>query len=95
MAIFTVSEIAYLGQDIWFAPQSDGSSGLMTLGFIYLICSVITTFYALALVRVSTGIPLFEMEKLSNESKNLTYGLLAVPVSLFSLSIAVIFSDNP
>lgn len=95
LSLFIVLEIAFLGQDIWFLAIWTTAPGLITLGFIYLILSIGITFYALLLVRVSTGVTLWELWNLPEASKNITYGIFSVPLSLFSLSIAVIFSDNP
>lgn len=92
IALFAAGEIAYLGKDMWFS----GSSGSMvTLGFVYLGVAAFSTVYSVALARLMANVPFSEFSRLPVSVKNGIYGVLAVPVSLFSLAVAVTFSQSP
>lgn len=92
VALFVVGEIAYLGRDIWFSG-TEGS--MVTLGFVYLAVAAFSTVYSLALARLMANVPFSQFADLPDDVKNGIYGILAVPVSLFSLAIAVVFADSP
>lgn len=92
VALFAVGEIAYLGRYIWFAG-TEGS--MVTLGFVYLAVAAFSTVYSLALARVMANAPFSQFAHLPDGVKNGIYGVLAVPVSLFSLAVAVVFADSP
>lgn len=92
IALFAVGEIAYLGRDVWFSG-TEGS--MVTLGFVYLGVAAFSTAYSLALARTYAGVEFSRFAGLPPEVKTGIYGILAVPLSLFSLAVAVVFSDSP
>lgn len=68
---------------------------MVTLGFVYLGVAAFSTAYSLALSRAYSGVPFSSFARLPMAVKNGIYGILAVPVSLFSLAVAVVFADSP
>ncbi len=92
VALFAAGEIAYLGKDVWF---SGNEGSMVTLGFVYLGVAAFSTVYSVALARVIANAPFSEFSTLPDSAKNGIYGVLAVPVSLFSLAVAVVFADSP
>ena len=90
--LFMIGEMTYLGKNLWF---SSSTVSLITLGLVFFGLSVASLVYSLMLIRSSTTVSLDQIASVPEEQKNMMYGILAIPLSLFSLSIAVIFSDNP
>ncbi|GAB0174952.1 MAG: hypothetical protein HHAS10_08310 [Candidatus Altimarinota bacterium] len=88
--LFMIGELFYLGRNIWFTR--DGSS-LVTLGIIVFLLSIASLFYSFMLIRVtlSNG----SLSSLSSDLKRNATTLLGIPLSLFTLAIAVTFSESP
>ena len=89
--LFMILELVYLGKDQWF---SGTSSSLITLGLIVFALSIASTLYSLMLVRSRTVVALTSSATISENHRNLVYGLFAIPISLFSLAIAIVFSEH-
>lgn len=89
--IFMIAKIAHLGKDVWF---SDTSTSLVTLGLVYFAISIFSTLYSFILTKNSIGFS-DNWQEMSETERSLIYGIFAIPISIFSLSVAVIFSDNP
>jgi hypothetical protein len=87
-----IAELTYLGKNIWF---SGSSTSLVTLGVVVFALSIGSAVYSLFLVRSRMTPSLSDLPHLPESKKNLVYALFAIPISLFSLAVAVIFSDSP
>lgn len=92
LSLFVVGEMTYLGWNSWYNPLS---GTLVTLGYAYLGLAAFATVYALILAPMMSRTSYEGMSELREPQKNSLYALFAVPLSLFSLSIAVIFSKTP
>jgi hypothetical protein len=89
--LFMIGELCYLGRDTWFTSESPS---LITLGLIIFALSVGSLIYSVALIRSATGTTLSTISQASPIDRNTISGMLALPLSLFSLAVAVVFSDN-
>lgn len=89
--LFLLGELFFLGNDIWF---TDSSSSLITLGLIVFGISIGALGYIFLLMRYVLDIDFASVSTRSLHEKNLLAALFAIPLSLFSLSIAIVFSEN-
>lgn len=90
--LFMIGELFFLGKDIWF---TDTSSSLIVLGVIIFTLSIASLIYSLILMRVVFGVTMESISRLSLLERNTLSAIFALPLSLFSLSVAVVFSDTP
>lgn len=89
--IFMIGELFFLGSDVWFTGTTNT---LITLGIIVFVISSLSLFYSFSLMRKMTGASLESMKDLPVSQKNTISTLFAIPLSLFSLAVAVTFSEN-
>ncbi len=90
--IFMISELIFLGENIWFSASG---TSLIMLWVIVFGISIGSMLYSFVLVKSYIAGSLESLPWLAESRKNLVYGIFALPISLFSLAIAIIFSDNP
>lgn len=88
--LFMIGELFYLGRGTWFTWETNS---LITLWIIVFILSVLSLIYSVVLIRTtwSDG----EISKLTQADKVNATALLGIPLSLFSLAVAVTFSESP
>lgn len=87
--LFMIGELFYLGRGVWFTGSS---TSLITLGLIVFILSIGSLIYSIALIQRLTHTTLSMIKTRSPSEKNMIAGILALPLSLFSLAVAVTFS---
>ena len=90
--LFMILELISLGRAMWF---SDSSNSLVTLWVIVFALSIASSLYSFLLVRSRSGSSISSLSELPEWQKNLIYGIFAIPISLFSLAVAIVFSGSP
>ena len=90
--LFLLGELFFLGNTVWF---TNSSSSLITLGIIVFVLSLASLIYSVLLMRTVVFENDTSLKGLSQEKKATVSGILAIPLSLFSLAVAVTFSETP
>lgn len=88
--LFMIGELFYLWRDIWFTGDS---TSLITLWIVVFLLSVISLFYSLILIKATSSSE--QLSSLTSDAKRNATALLWIPLSLFTLAIAVTFSESP
>ena len=89
--LFMIGELFYLGRGTWFTSES---SSLITLWIIVFVLSLASLLYSFVLMR-SHWIWVWWISTLKEQEKVNMVSLLGIPLSLFTLAIAVTFSESP